>query len=68
MMIKKYGIMYEHHFQMIFNLTSADIRGSFTNYVDHLPPCVDIFYAMNVDKKWSFLDHLPTSKNSENVI
>ena len=27
---------------------------------DHLPPCVDIFYGMNVDKKWTFLDHLPT--------
>ena len=24
-------------------------------------PCVDIFYGMNVDKKWTFLDHLPTS-------
>ena len=43
-------------------------KGSFTNYVDkilaffdHLPPCVDIFYGMNVDKKWTFLDHLPTS-------
>ena len=42
-------------------------KGLFTNYVDkilaffdHLPPCVDIFYGMNVDKKWTFLDHLPT--------
>ena len=42
--------------------------GSFTNYVDnilaffdHLPPCVDIFYGMNVDKKWTFLDHVPTT-------
>ena len=26
----------------------------------HLPPCVDMFYFMNVDKKWTFLDHLPT--------
>ena len=26
----------------------------------HLPPCVDIFYGINVDKKWTFLDHLPT--------
>ena len=25
------------------------------------PPCVDIFYGINVDKKWTFLDHLPTS-------
>ena len=32
--------------------------GLFTNYIDkifaffdHLPPCVDIFYGMNVDKK-----------------
>ena len=42
--------------------------GSFTTYIekilaffDHLHPCVDIFYAMNVDKKWTFFDHLPTS-------
>ena len=42
--------------------------GSFTNYVDtilaffdHLSPCVDIFYGINVDKKWTFLEHLPTS-------
>ena len=43
-------------------------KGSFTNYVDtiltffdHLPPSVDIFYVMNIDKKWTFLDHLPIS-------
>ena len=24
-------------------------------------PCVDIFNGINVDKKWIFLDHLPTS-------
>ena len=42
-------------------------KGSFTNYVDkilavfdHLSPYIDIFYGMNVDKKWTFLDHLPT--------
>jgi hypothetical protein len=29
--------------------------------LDHLPSCVDIFYGMNVDKKWKFLDYLPTS-------
>ena len=36
-------------------------RGSFTNYVDKildffdpLPTYVDIFYGMNVDKKWTF--------------
>ena len=36
----------------------------FTNYLDiilaffdHLPPCVDIFYGINVDKKLPFLDH-----------
>ena len=28
---------------------------------DHLPPCVDIFYGTNFDKKMTFLDHLPTS-------
>ena len=30
-------------------------------FFDHLPPWVDIFYGMNVDKKWTFLAHLPTS-------
>ena len=30
-------------------------------FFDHLPPCVDILYGMNVDKKWTFFDHLPTS-------
>jgi hypothetical protein len=23
-------------------------------FFDHLPTCVDIFYGMNVDKKWTF--------------
>ena len=39
----------------------SSIKGSFTNYVykilaffDHLPTCVDIFYGMIVDKKWTF--------------
>ena len=42
-------------------------KGSFTNYFDkilaffdHLHPCVDIFYGMNVKKNWTFLHHLPT--------
>jgi hypothetical protein len=37
------------------------------NYVDnslgffnHLPPYVDIFYGINIDKKGTFLDYLPT--------
>ena len=30
-------------------------------FFDHLPPCVYIFYGMNVYKTWTFLDHLPTS-------
>ena len=28
---------------------------------DHLPHCVDIFYGINIDKRWTFLNHLPTS-------
>ena len=39
----------------------------FTNYVDkilaffyRLPPCVDIFYGINIDKKCKILDHLAT--------
>ena len=41
-------------------------KASFTNYIDkilaffdHLPPSVEIFYGMNVDKKQTY--HLPTS-------
>ena len=31
-------------------------------FFDHLlPPSVDIFYLMNIGKKWTFLDHLPPS-------
>ena len=44
------------------------ISGSFTNYVDkilalfdHLPPYVDIFYLIRVDKKSIFFDYIPTS-------
>ena len=29
-------------------------------FIDNLSPCIDIFYDMNVDKKWTFLDYLPT--------
>ena len=56
------------HANVIIDFTSNLFKGAFTNYVDkflaffdHLPPYVDIFYGMNVDKKWTFLDHLPTS-------
>ena len=42
-------------------------KEAFKNYVDkflaffdHLPPCVDIFYLINVDKNKTFLDYLPT--------
>ena len=53
---------------MGWNHLWINIWGSYTNYInkilaffDHLPPWVDIFYGMNVDKKWTFLDRLPTS-------
>ena len=29
-------------------------------FFDHLHPFVVTFYGINVDKKWTFLDHLPT--------
>ena len=29
--------------------------------IDHLPHSIDIFYLINVDKKSTFLDNLPTS-------
>ena len=48
-------------------LKSIPNKGPFTSYIDkiltifdHLPPCIDIFYGINVDRKWTFLDHLPT--------
>ena len=47
--------------------TSMD-KGAFTNYVDkflaffdHLPPCVDIFYLINVDKIRHFWTTYPPS-------
>ena len=43
----------------------VEFRGPFINYVvkilaffDHLPPCVDILYCINVEKKGVFMDHL----------
>ena len=47
------------------------LLGSFTNsidkiltFFDHLPPCVYIFYGINVDKKWTFLTtYLPRLVN-----
>ena len=29
-------------------------------FFEHLPPSINIFYDMNIDKKWTFLDYLPT--------
>ena len=46
-------------------------KGVFTNYVDkilaffdHLPPSVDIFYGINVDKKSIFSTTYPSCKRS----
>ena len=54
-------------YMFFFILWQFRVKGSFKNYIDkilaffyHLPPCVDIFYDINIDKKWIFLDHLPT--------
>ena len=46
-------------------------KGLFTNYdgkilaiFDHLPTCIDIFYGMNFDKKWTLLaTYLPRLVN-----
>ena len=45
-------------------------KGLFTNYVDkivafldHLPPCVDIFYGMNIDKNGYWTTYLPRLVN-----
>ena len=58
--------------QSVLKVQSTEIRiflGSnslvFTNYIDKilsfLTAYIDIFCGMNVDKKWTFLDHPPTS-------
>ena len=63
-----------HHFStvMISRLLSVaylKLRGVHKLYWQDFgfswPPtlCVDIFYVMNVDKKWTFLDHLPRLVN-----
>ena len=45
-------------------IMNRNIRGrsltTFWPFFDHLPPYIDIFYCINVDKKWTFLDHPPT--------
>ena len=28
-------------------------------FLDHLPPCIDMFYVIIFDKKWTFLDTYP---------
>ena len=61
--------VHTHVWSVVFSKKRLDFipKGSFTNYVDkilpffdHLPSSVDNFYGINVDKKWTFLDHLPT--------
>ena len=32
----------------------------FSFFLTTYPPCFDIFYGMNVDQNWTFLDHLPS--------
>ena len=57
--------------QTIFRCSICVSKGVFTNYVekilaffDHLSACVDIFYGMNVDKKWTFeITYLPRLVN-----
>ena len=63
------------HDSRIFEVCSISTKGSFTNYIDkilaffdHLPPCVDIFCSMNVDKKWTFLDHCTYLPGLVNVV
>ena len=61
-----YFQFFQHMWRAFSNLGKQVGKGPFTNYVDkilvffdHLPPCVDIFYGIHVDKKWTFLDYLP---------
>ena len=37
-------------------------------FLEHLPPCVDRFYSITVDKKWTFLDYLPTSSCKRSLL
>ena len=55
-----------HNLPPLVNVSENLGKGSFTNYVDkvlaffdHLPPSVDIFYLMNVDKKQHFWTTYP---------
>ena len=57
----------ENDLTQVVQKSHKHTQGVFTNSVDkifaffdHLPPCIDIFYGMNVRKKLTFLDHLPT--------
>ena len=61
--------VHTHVWSVVFSKKRLDFipKGSFTNYVDnilpffdHLPSSVDNFYGINVDKKWTLLDHVPT--------
>ena len=44
----------KRHKQKVHKLRLKDLA-----FFDHLPPFVNIFYGINVDKKWIFLDYLP---------
>ena len=60
---------FQVNFVLQYSLLTSEFsdKGLFTNdvdnilaFFDHLKPCVDIFYGMNIEKKWTFLDKLPT--------
>ena len=57
----KVGMGISKNILLIYFSRTCQRWQDFGFFFDHLPPCVDIFYAMNVDKKWTVLDHLPTS-------
>ena len=44
---------------LLFRSRSQTTLTSFLSFFDHLPPSVDIFYLIKVDKTSTFLDYLP---------
>ena len=47
------------HLNYLLRSCSQTTLTRILGFFDHLPPCVYIFYGINVDKKWTFLDYLP---------
>ena len=54
---------HEHATKLLYLGGVHKLRLQHLAFFDHLLPYVDIFYGMNIDKKWTFLNHLLTYLN-----